>query len=81
MLEVGVAVVGERLVAVVCVDGGVVRRTDDMGWCHFEVAEFVEPRGMFDTRGVDHIVWETFWYGWRDALFLKARLTHIGVDE
>ena len=63
MLEVGVAVIHERVVAVVCVDRRVVGWPDDVGRGHAEVAVFVEPRRMFDASGRDKLEWQEVGFG------------------
>ena len=57
MLEVGVAVVRERVATVVCVDRGVVSRADDVCRRHAEVAVFVETSGMFYTSVNNVVEW------------------------
>ena len=69
------------MVAVVCINGGVVSGTDDVRWRHSKVAVFVEASGMFDAGGVDYVVWKTFGNSREGFLFLHTRLTHVGVNE
>ncbi len=77
MLQIGIPVIDEHMVAIVGVDRWVVARSDDMCRCHAEVPVFVEPRGMFNASRLYNVVWKPLAFFTRKTflVFLDACFT------